>query len=114
MASMASVLCLVLGFGGHSLHWVLYPVLILLGTTAIGWGGLFATQVAELAGTQLAGRASGIASGILLVGVMTGPPLFGYIVDSTGSYQTAWFTMALSGAITVILISLVRERKRQI
>lgn len=114
MASTASVLCLVLGFGGYNLRWVLYPVLILLGIAAIGWGGLFATQVAELAGTQLAGRTSGIASGILLVGVMIGPPLFGYIVDSTGSYQAAWFAMALSGTIAVIFISLVREHRRRV
>ena len=114
MASMASVLSLIIGFGGQNLHWVLYPVLILLGIAAIGWGGLFITLVTELAGTQLVGRTLGISSGILHVGVLTGPPLFGYIVDSTGSYQAAWFTMALSGAIAVILISLVREHRRRI
>ena len=86
----------------------------MLGLAAIGWGGLFATLLAELAGTQLAGRASGTGSGILLLGVMIGPLLFGYIVDSTGSYQAAWFTMALSAAICVIFISLVREHKRRV
>ncbi len=45
------------------------------------------------------------------MGVFTGPLLFGHIVDISGSYQIAWLTMALSGAISVIFIALIREHK---
>jgi len=114
MGSTASIMCLVLGSVGHDPRWLLYPILFILGAMAIGWGGLYATLAGELAGKESAGMASGAAGAALVLGVMTGPPLFGYIVDSTGSFQTAWLVMALSGAIAVLFIALIREHKKRI
>ena len=111
MAGTASVMCLVLGVAGPILGWLLYPVLIILGVASLGWGGLYATMAGELGGREVAGAAAGAASAVIMVGVMLGPPLFGFIIDSTGSYQVAWLAMALAAAISILFGSLIRERR---
>jgi len=112
MAGTASAMCLILGFAGHVLGWLLYPVLIILGIVALGWGGIYATMAGELGGEESAGTTTGTTAAIIAVGVITGPPAFGFIVDSTGSFQAAWLAMALAGAISLVFGSLIRERKK--
>ena len=114
MGGISAITCLVLGIFGNNLGWFLYPVLVILGVGAIGWGGLSATMAGELGGKEAAGVTAGATSGILIIGTITGPPLFGYIVDRTGSFEMAWFAMALCALISIIFISLIREHKRRI
>jgi len=114
MAGTASLICLVLALIGHSLQWLLYPILFIFGVVAIGWGGLYTALAGELAGKEMVGAVAGISAFALVLGAMAGPPFFGYIVDITGSYQIAWFVMALSGTISVGFMSLVREYKKRI
>ncbi len=113
MAGMTVIICIIMGIGDQQLGWLLYPILIILGTVAIGWGGLYFTLAGEIGGKEDAGIAAGTANAILIVGVIIGPPLFGKIVD-TISFQMAWFTMAIFGAISIVFIKLIREHKRLI
>lgn len=103
-----------IAFRGASLGWVLYPVLFLLGTTAIGWGGVQLTLAAELAGTELAGRATSIVGVFTMAGSIVGPILFGRLVDISGSYQPAWLTAAIFAAISTAILFFVREERRVI
>jgi sugar phosphate permease len=114
MCLMVSITCLGLAVGGQNLGWLLYPILLLLGVSAIGWGGLYATLVGELAGKEAVGTATGAATTVLVLGVMTGPPLFGYIVDSTGSFQIGWLAMALAGIAAAVFVALIREHNKRI
>lgn len=113
MAGMATILCIIVGIGEQQLGWLLYPVLILLGTVAIGWGGLYFTLAGEIGGKEYAGMTTGTSNAILIIGVIIGPALFGKIVD-TVSFQMAWLTMAAFGVISMVFISLIREHKRRI
>ena len=112
MAGISSVMCLVLGFSGHLLGWLLYPVLVILGVVAIGWGGMYATMAGELGGRDMAGAVTGTTAAIMMVGIITGPPAFGFIVDTTGSFQAAWLALAISGIVSVLFGSLIREPKK--
>jgi len=114
MAGVATLICLMLGLVGHQIEWMLYPVLVIFGLVAIGWGGLYTALAGELGGRDLAGIAAGTGGFVLVLGAMAGPPLFGFIVDYTRSYETAWLLMALSGAISVGFMSLVREDRKRI
>jgi cyanate permease len=51
-----------------------------------------------IAGRGAAGRASGIVLFGFLGGMGAGPPLFGWIVDSTGSYTLVW---TISAAVSL-------------
>ena len=75
-------------------RWLLWGVLFLLGFGAVGWGGLMGTLAGETGGHTAAGAAAGVSAAFFNVGIFFGPPLFGYIVDRTGAYAPAWWTMA--------------------
>jgi len=112
MCVAATAVCVVFVFLGGSAGWAIYPCLLVFGVAAIGWGGLYGTMAGEIAGTHLAGLAAGLCSAIVNVGVIAGPPLFGLLVDRTGSYTTPWILMAACGGLAVVTLSLVREPRR--
>jgi MFS family permease len=114
MAVVAAVLCLVLALFGPSLSWLLYPVLFLLGFSAIAWGGLFLTLISEFGGHGGTGKAVGVGTTVALLGGVFGPPAFGHIVDVFDSYRLAWSSLALISAICVVLLFFVREERRKI
>ena len=114
MGGIAAVMCLLLGFFGSSLSWVMYPVLFVLGLAAIGFGGVFITLLGEFGGRYGTGKAVGMGSSITMVGIMLGPVVFGHIVDTSGSYELAWLSLAFMAALCVALISLIKEERRKI
>ncbi len=73
-----------------------------------------ATLLAELAGAERAGAAYGAVTGIWGIGIMSTPPLFGFIVDRTGSFEIAWLVMALYAGIGAVAALVVREHRRLI
>lgn len=88
--------------------WPLALVLIVaaaLGAVALGWNGVFLAEVARLAPTGSAGMATGGALALTFVGALLGPPIFGAIIDATGSYRVAFFIAAAAAALSGIAIS---------
>ena len=114
MAGTTSFMCLMVGLFGSYLSWALYPVLFILGMGGLGFGGLYLTLMAEFGGRRGAGRAVALGGVITLVGVAAGPVFFGYIVDSSGSYKSAWISLVVMGALSVLLLLFVRESRREI
>ena len=87
-----------------------YAALVLValvhGATAIGWNGIYLSEVARLAPPGTAGAATGGALAITFLGIVTGPPLFSFIVAMSGSYRPAFFataTLALLGGLACLL-----------
>jgi sugar phosphate permease len=113
-ASIACVMCLIIAFFGDQLGWGMYPVLFIFGVCGIGWGGLHLTLTGELAGSELAGRVTGIVNFIAEGGIAIGPLLFGYLVDTTGSYQPAWFFCVGFSVLSIIALLFVREERRRL
>ena len=113
-AASAAVACLMLGLIGKSLSWGIYPVIFVLGVGGIGFGGVYLTLLSELGGRGGAAKAAGFGSTIGVGGSILGPPIFGYIVDSTGSYNVAWLLQAFMAALCILLLNFVREEKRKI
>ena len=115
MCGIAFAMCLIFAFLPQgSPSWLIIPLCLFLGFVAIGWGGLFLTLVGELAGKEHTGMVVGITGPVSLMGNIVGPPLFGHIIDITGSYQIAWQFLAIMAAIAAILLIFVREEKRRI
>jgi sugar phosphate permease len=88
----------------HSLGLVA-GVVTLLGLTLQGWNGLAHTLISELAGTRVAGLATGLNNSFGFIGVIVLPPLYGLLVDQTHSYRLAWIVLA--GVIFAALSSLL-------
>ncbi len=112
LAGLAGVACVVLARIRPGQTWALWLALALLGVGAVGWGGLFGTLAGEIAGPTAAGAAAGVTAAIDNIGIFIGPPLFGWIVDRTGSYAPAWWTMLGAAVLAAILLVFVREPRR--
>lgn len=95
-------------------YWILVAILIVFGFTVIGWGGMINALIVEFAGNDRTGLAVGFSLMILLMGSILGPPAFGFIADSTGSYSMAWWFLTASSLLSIIAQIFVQEEKRKI
>jgi MFS transporter, ACS family, hexuronate transporter len=93
--------------------WMLTVLVFAYGATAVGWNGLYHALVVETGGRAQSAMAVGFAMTLSQIGTVAGPPLFGLIVDLSGSYQAGWLCLgllSLSGAVVAGLYS--RGEKR--
>lgn len=74
---------------------VVFILAFLIGATAFGWMGVHFVAIAELAGDEYVGIATGLSLLFLRVGVLVAPPIFGFIADLQGNYQLSWFLFGL-------------------
>ena len=111
IALVSGLACLMLGTGTFLHGWLVYLWLVLLGATAMGFAGVIITLAGKMAGPESAGFASGFIGMALSLGGLSGPPVFGYIVDKTGSFPAAWLVMAVCSIVSAILVLAVREKK---
>jgi predicted MFS family arabinose efflux permease len=83
---------------------------MLLGVSAFAWTGVLGTLVIETAGRESPASAIALVTAVGAPGSLLGPPLFGLIVDQTGSYRIAWLAVALVVALGLLAIRQVAER----
>ncbi|HTO09987.1 MAG TPA: MFS transporter [Candidatus Binatia bacterium] len=113
IAGCTSALCSVaLAFTGPatSAAW-LAALALLFGFAGIGWNGVQHTLMAELAGPGAAATAVGLGLAVSSAGVMLGPVIFGWLVQSAGGYRGPWLLLAVSMAAGLAVLALVRERR---
>ena len=84
-----------------------------VGVTAFGITGLHVLLISELAGPGLTGTAFGFTTMVGGVGAFGIPPIFGLIVDRTGSYSMGWWMMAGVAVIGSAMLVFVRPQPRQ-
>lgn len=83
------------------------PVLVLLavlGSSAIGWNGVYLAEVARQAPVGQASVATGGTLAMTFAGVVIGPPLFGVVAQLTGNYSVAYATLILPAALSLYLL----------
>ncbi|HSK29468.1 MAG TPA: MFS transporter, partial [Candidatus Limnocylindria bacterium] len=85
--------------------YLLLLTVFLAGLCIIGYQGVSYTLIGEIAGTTRTGAAMGLMITINAAAATLGTPLFGYIVDLTGSYAVAW--QLLAGAIALGCVGLM-------
>ena len=94
----------------HTSLWLLFPLLIVFGSTAIGWNGVFLAEVARQAPNGQTSMATGGSLCITFLGVVTGPSMFGVLAGSLHSYGVSYGFLAIPALIILsILISLYRR-----
>lgn len=86
-------------------YWILLPLIFLSGLCMVGFQGVSYALIGELAGKAKTGAALGLVITVNSLGAISGTPLFGYLVDTTGSYSIAW--QALAGVILLGILALV-------
>jgi MFS family permease len=110
IGGLAFALCLTFSFASTQFPvWLTTGSVFVFGFSMIGWNGIFLTLVAEIAGSNRAGMATGISLSIGFLGILLGPPAFGYLVDKTGSYSTAWLLFFFMMALATAFMGFVHE-----
>jgi ACS family hexuronate transporter-like MFS transporter len=94
----------------RSLLWV---ILLSAGISAIGWNGINMTFVAEIAGRRASATAAGLSLTASSFGIMVGPPLFGLLVDVSGSYAVAFQAGASLYLVALFLLTQVRPSRHE-
>lgn len=89
---------------------VLVAVVALAGLGCIGFQGLMFAMLADAAGVERVGAASGYATTLLLFSIAVTPPLYGLLADVTGTYRAVWGVLAIVLALAAIPAAGVRER----
>jgi ACS family hexuronate transporter-like MFS transporter len=114
IAGCGSAACsLVIAFTGPGTGpLLLTPLALVFGFFGIGWNGVQHTLMAELAGPRAAGTAVGLGLAVSSLGVMLGPPLFGWCVTAAGGYRGSWIGLSIVMLFGLALLATVRERSR--
>lgn len=89
---------------------IVAALVLLFGLAAIGWNGLFVTFVSEIVGMDQAGTAVGLGLTLTQIGVLGFPPLFGFVVDTTGSYGPGWLLLSTVTFVGLVVLYQVKEK----
>jgi ACS family hexuronate transporter-like MFS transporter len=81
------------------------------GISGIGWNAVYLTIAGEAVNKESTGLATGICYFFGFMGSLTGPPIFGLLVDQTDAYGWAWLFLALCAGTIIVLLSFYREKK---
>ncbi len=92
---------------------VLAAAAALAGLALIGYQGLFVTMVAEAAGPERVGAATGFSVTFITASIAVSPPLYGLVADAAGSYRAIWAALAGVLVLAFVPASLLRESAPQ-
>jgi MFS family permease len=111
---LLSVLLLgALGFmDRESSYFLLMPVLFLAGVSLVGYQGVSYALIGEISGKARTGAGLGMMITINAAAATIGTPVFGYIVDQTGSYAFAWQVLAVAVAAGIVAVILLLKEPR--
>ena len=84
-------------------------IVAIAGLALIGYQGLWITMIAEVAGPERVGAATGFAITFVSSAIALSPPLYGLVADLTGTYRAIWIVLAAFLAIALVPAMLVRE-----
>lgn len=83
---------------------LLILVLSVFGSSAVGWNGVYLAEVARQAPKGQASVATGGTLAMTFLGVVIGPPLFGLVAGTFGSYSLAYATLILPAGLCLWLL----------
>lgn len=110
---LSVVLLGALGFmDRESSHWLLMPILFLAGVSLVGYQGVSYALIGEISGKARTGAGLGMMITINAAAATIGTPVFGYIVDRTGSYAFAWQILAGAVAVGIIAVTFLLKEPR--
>jgi predicted MFS family arabinose efflux permease len=87
---------------GDSPLWIVTLIVALFGLTGVAWHGVHLAWITEMASPQTAGAASGLWICSAHLGIILLVPIFGWLVDVTATYTTAWAFAGMLACLAMI------------
>jgi MFS family permease len=88
---------------------LVFTLLIVFGASAIGWNGVYLSEVARRAPPGMASMATGGTLAVTFFGTVLGPALFGALAALGGGYRAGFAALAVPTALC--FISLMRKQR---
>ena len=104
-------IALILGLHIELPSYLLVIIFFLLGTSAIGWNGVFHALIGEISEEALVGQVTGVTMIIVFLGGLTGPFLYGKIVDTCKSHDEAWLFLSAAMVAAFFFYSKLRDHQ---
>jgi MFS family permease len=82
----------------------------LLGVSTNGVLGLLLSEFARLAPPNKVGEAAGGGQFFMFFGIVTGPPVFGTIVEFGGGYEPAFYLIAAASLAAGVYLLVTRRQ----
>ena len=96
---MAASIVAIAGYSPSWSFWLTAVVAVALGASINGVLGLLLSEFARLAPENKVGETTGGAQFFLFLGIVTGPPVFGAIVEFGGGYENAFLLIAAASLL---------------
>ena len=94
-------------WSAESSYYLLLPILFFAGVSIVGYQGVSYALIGEISGKARTGAGLGMMITINSGAATLGTPVFGYIVDRTGSYAMGWQTLAALLTVGIIALALL-------
>jgi MFS family permease len=111
--AFTSLGALILGYTETGQIWVIAAFILFFG---IGWGGavpMMSGLLMTYFGRKKLGTIVGFAGSMMMMGMMTGAPLAGWVFDKWGRYQPVWFFLsAVVGVSTLLFLACLKKTSR--
>jgi MFS family permease len=78
---------------------LVFALLVVFGASAIGWNGVYLSEVARRAPPGMASTATGGTLAVTFLGTVLGPALFGALAAFGGGYRAGFAALALPTAL---------------
>jgi len=93
--------------------WGIWMVLIVYGASAIGWNGVYLSEVARQAPEGKASVATGGTLTFTFLGVVIGPPIFGALSTAFGSYRAGFLALVLTSSLCAWVLFRLWHKQNQ-
>jgi MFS family permease len=93
--------------------WGVWMVLVVFGGTAIGWNGVYLSEVARQAPEGKASMATGGTLAITFLGVVIGPPIFGALSTAFGSYRAGFLFIVVTSSLCAWVLFKLQHGQNQ-
>ena len=99
---------------GSGVWWLIWVAAVLTGVGPSSWNSVGMLGLIVFAGPSAAGHASGVILLGFLVGLGIGPPLFGWMVDASGSYTGVWVSSLVAALAGTLVMAAWRPPDREV
>jgi MFS family permease len=93
---------------------ILMAILFCAGVSIVGYQGVSYALIGEISGKAKTGAGLGMMITINAAAATLGTPIFGYIVDRTGSYAIAWQMLAAAVTVGVLSMALLLKEPQRV
>jgi sugar phosphate permease len=104
IAVLAALSSLGVAFASQASFWEIIPLIILFGFSLSGFNGIWMNLASEIVNREQSGISSGLSLSLGSLGVIVVPPVFGLLVDRTGSFAYGWLFIAVIMVFVVAML----------